>query len=242
MSGHSHWKTIKIKKGAADIKRSQAFSKIARQITIAARDNGPDPMSNSKLRITIEQARELNMPTDNIERAIRRGIGETQEGAKLEEILLEALGPGGAAILIEGITDNKNRALSEIKRILTQHQGKLANEGSLRWMFERKGIVSVNAENSSASKEELELTAIEDGAEDFKWRGDTLDIYTKPEDVEKLKKSLGEGQIKIQSSGLTWAAKEEIDTEPETQARLEKLFEDLDGNEDVQEIYSNTKF
>jgi YebC/PmpR family DNA-binding regulatory protein len=137
MSGHSHWHSIKYKKGAADAKKSKAFSKISREITVAAREGGGDPSFNAKLRTAIEKAKDFDIPADNIERAIKRGIGEL-EGAKLEEVLFEAYGPGGIAIIIEGITDNKNRAISEIKQILNQNGGKLVGEGGARWMFERK--------------------------------------------------------------------------------------------------------
>lgn len=182
MAGHSHWKKIKYTKGKEDIQRGQIFSKLARLISIAAREGGKNPDTNPKLRMAIEQAKELNMPSDNIERAIKRGVGE-MEGARLEPVIFEALGPGGIAIIIEGITDNKNRALSEIKQILSQNGGKLVGEGGIRWMFDRK---------------------------------------------EK------EGR-------LEWVPKYEVELSEQDKAVCQKLFEALDENEAVQEIYSNLK-
>ena len=232
MSGHSHWATIKRAKGAEDAKRSNAFSKMARLISIAAREGG-NPESNSKLRVAIEQAKEFNMPKENIERAIKKGTGELT-GETLEEFVFEALGPSGIALIIEGITDNKNRALGDIKQILNQHNGKLAGEGSVKWMFERRGCIVVEKKN----KEEIELQAIEAGAEDIKEKDDFIEIYTKPENLEQVKKNLEEKGIKIDSASLGWAAKEEIEANKET---AEKLFEALDENDAVQNIYSNIK-
>lgn len=238
MSGHSHWSSIKYKKGAADARRGKAFSKIARVLEVAAKEGGSDPAANAKLRIAIEQAKKLNLPKENIERAIKRGTGEI-EGLKFEEILLEAYGPGKIAIIIEGITDNKNRTLSEIKQILNQHNGKLANEGSVKWLFDRRGAITLPIENKN--KEGLELAAIEAGAEDIYWHENFLDVYTKPEKLEEVKKNLEEKEIKIESASLDWVAKEEIKVEEKDKAMLEKLFEALDENEAVQEIYSNLK-
>ena len=143
MSGHSHFKSIKYKKEITDKKRGQMFSKISREISVAAKEGGGDPEFNPQLRLTIEKAKSVNMPTDNIERAIQRGIGKL-EGVKLEEVLFEAYGPGGIAIIIEGITDNKNRTSAEIKQILNQNNGKLVGEGAVKWMFERKGCLIVD--------------------------------------------------------------------------------------------------
>jgi len=182
MSGHSHWHSIKYTKQVADARKSKAFSKISREITIAAREGG-DPNFNPKLKRAIERAKEFDMPAENIERAIKRGTGELT-GEKLEEVLFEAYGPGGVAIIIEGITDNKNRTLAEIKQILNQNGGKLVGEGGVRWMFERK--------------------------------------------------------IKEPGS-LEWVPKQEIELQDKDKEAAEKLFEALDENEAVQEIYSNLK-
>jgi len=240
MSGHSHWKTIKYKKASADAQKSRAFSKIARLISVAAREKGGDPETNPKLRTAIEQAKELNMPSENIERAIKRGTGAV-EGAQLEEILLEAYGPGGIAIVIEGITDNKNRTLNEIKQILNQYNGKLASEGSVKWMFERKGVIVVNGEQFTEKKEELELKTLEAGAEDLYWHNNTLDVYTRPEELDKVKRNLKEAGVPIEDASLDWVPKEYKEVGPEEKELLDKLFEALDENDAVQEIYSNLK-
>lgn len=239
MSGHSHWAGIKHQKGIADAKRSAAFSKLGREITIAARQ-GKDPVFNASLRIAIEKAKTFNMPTDNIERAIKRGAGEL-DSENLEEVVFEAFGPSGIAIIIKGITDNKNRTLGEIKQILNQHGGKLANEGSVKWLFERKGVVTVDSATTGQSKESVEMAAIESGAEDIYWQDNILGIYTKPDELEKVRKTLEDKNIKAESISLDWVAKEEVAVSDEEKAACQKLFEILDENDSVQEIYSNLK-
>lgn len=243
MSGHSHWHTIKHKKGLADAKKGQAFSKVTREITLTAREGGKDPNTNAKLRLAIEKARTLNMPSDNIERAVKRGIGELED-ERLEPVLFEAYGPGKIALIIEGITDNRNRASNEIKTILTQHNGKLAAEGSVKWLFERKGTVTIFIADQTPdfqNKEIIELAAIEAEASDFYWHDDRFDVYTKPEDLEKAKKYLEGKGIKTESASLDWVARELIPLGPEEMDVAQKLFEALDENEAVQEIYSNLK-
>lgn len=247
MSGHSHWSTIKHKKEIADKKRGEIFSKLSRMITIAAREGGDDPEVNPQLRLAIEKAKEFNFPKENIKKAIQKGAGEA-EGRKLERVIYEAYGPGKTAIIIEGITDNKNRTLAEINQILNQHGGKLADPGSVKWMFERKGAITINFKLQTPNfktKEELELKAIEAGAEDIYWHGDKneprLDIYTRVEDLEKVKRKLENLGIEIESASLDWVAKQQIDL-PEIEKRsCQKLFEDLDESEAVQDIYSNLK-
>ncbi len=183
MSGHSHFSSIKHKKALTDAKRSKVFSKLASQILVTAKEKGKDPETNPRLKVAIDQAKEANMPSENIERAIKKGTGELA-GEKLEEFLFEAYGPGGTAIIIEGITDNKNRSLGEIKQTLNQYGGKLVGEGGARWLFERK------------SEEQ---------------------------------------------GSLEWVAKQEIEVPEKDKESLEKLFEALDENDSVQEIYSNLK-
>lgn len=242
MSGHSHFAGIKHKKAITDAQRSRAFSKLAREITIAAREGGKLE-TNSKLRVAMEKAKEMNMPKDNIERAIMRGSGGAAE-ERLEEILYEAYGPGGIAVLIEGITDNKNRALGEIKQALNQNGGKLVGEGAVRWLFERKGylILDLNVQKEDfKDKEKLEIAAIEAGAEDLYWHENLLDIYTKVEDLEKVKKNLEEKEIKTDSTSLDWVSKEVVQLDEENKMSCQKLFEALDELESVQEIYSNLK-
>lgn len=238
MSGHSHFKTVKATKDANDAKRGKVFSKLGRVITIAVKEGGKDPFINSKLKTAIDQAKQFNMPKDNIERAIKKGAGELA-GENLEELSVEGFGPGGIALIIEGITDNKNRTVNEIKAILSKYQGKMAGEGAVRWMFDKMGLIIVDCQGKST--EELELLAIEYGAQDVKKQDNMLFIYTGPEDLEKIKKALEDKQLKIESSSLEWTAKEEITISEKENETIQKLFEALDENDDVQEIYSNIK-
>ena len=243
MSGHSHFSKIKHKKAITDAKRGNIFSKLAREISIVAREKGGNPETNPKLRLVIEKAKQWNLPKENVERAIKRGTGELA-GEKLEEILFEAYGPGGIAIIIEGITDNKNRTLGEVKQVLNQHNGKLASEGSVRWLFERKGVIIINWESQVESfkdKEELELKVIEAEAENIYWHNNLLDVYTKIENLEKVKNSLEKEGVKIESASLDWVAKEMIEVGEKQKQACEKLFESLDESAAVQEIYSNLK-
>ena len=243
MSGHSHARTVRHQKNLTDQKRGQVFSKMARLISIAAKEGGPNHETNSKLRVAIETARSFRMPNENIERAIKRASGEAG-GEKLEEVFYEAYGPGGIALIIEGITDNKNRALGEVKQILNQHQGKLVQGGAIKWMFERKGCITINCKlqiEDLQNREKLELIAIEAGAQDIYWHNDDLDVYIDIEDLEKVKKNLEEKGVKIDSTGLDWKPKEMIDLGEKEKESCLKLFEALDELESVQEIYSNLK-
>jgi len=244
MSGHSHAKTIKHLKEQTDKKRSQMFSKVTRLISVAVKAGGSNTETNSKLRMAMEQAKYFNMPKENVERAIKRAAGEGGE-EQLEEVLFETFGPGGIAVLVEGITDNRNRTLGEIKQILNQNGGKLAGEGSVKWLFERKGTIMVDWKMQNTdlqNKEKIELIAIEAGADDIYRHEEILDVYTKPDELEKVKKSLEEKGIKIDSASLDWVAKEEIELKnKEDEDACQKLFDALDENESVQEVYSNLK-
>lgn len=237
MSGHSKWSKVKHKKAIEDKKKGKIFSKLARLISIAAKEGGGNPETNTNLKMAIEKAKSFNMPQDNIERAIKKGTGEI-EGVILEELLLEAFGPGGVSILIQAVTDNKNRSLSEIKKNIESFGGKMAS-GSVIWKFEKKGVISFKF--NKEKKEELELLAIEEGAEDIKDKGSSLELYIKPEKFENLKKKLEDKKIDIESSSIEFLPKEEIETDGETKKKLEALFNSLDENEDVQEIYSDLK-
>jgi len=243
MSGHSHFSSIKHKKSLEDEKRGKIFSKMARMISVSAKE-GTDPASNSKLRQAIDEARSFNMPKDNIERAIKRGSGETKEG-KLEEVNYEAFGPGGIAVIIETITDNKNRTLAEIKHILQKYNGKLAESGSVKWLFERKGVITINPDDQiqTIKKEDLEMRAIEAGAEDTFWHAgeNLLDIYTKTENLEEIKKNLKDQGVKFESASLDWVAKDPAEIVQKDKKSSEKFFEELSENDAVQDIYSNLK-
>jgi YebC/PmpR family DNA-binding regulatory protein len=242
MAGHSHAKKVRKLKEADAKKRGQIFSKMARLIRVAVRQGGANPETNPRLRMAIEMAKSYNVPSENIERAIKRATGEI-EAEKLEEISFEAIGPGGIALIIEGITDNKNRALNEIRHVLNQFNGKLVQEGGVKWMFERKGCITIDlkAQVQNLKKEDLELMAIEAGAEDLYWREDELDIYTKVEELDKVKKELEQRGIKVESSTLDWVPKERIEVSEKQRETLLRLFETLDESDSVQEIYSNAK-
>ncbi|MFH1036738.1 MAG: YebC/PmpR family DNA-binding transcriptional regulator [Patescibacteria group bacterium] len=245
MSGHSHAKTIKHQKNITDQKRGQMFSKMARVISVAVKEGGANPETNSKLRMVIETARNVNMPRENVDRAIQKAVGGDSEEI-LEEISFEAYGPGGSAVIIEGITDNKNRALGEIKQILNQRGGKLVGEGSVKWMFERKGSISLDLKSQPEllqNKEKLEMTVIEAGADDIRWQpDDILEVYTKIENLENVKQNLEKQGTKIDSASLEWVPKEEVFLDDAQKTANEKLFDALDESDSVQNVYSNLKF
>jgi YebC/PmpR family DNA-binding regulatory protein len=240
MSGHSHAKTVMATKMANAAKKGKIYSKYGRLITIAVKDGGGsgDPEKNSKLKAVIEQAKNMNMPKENIERAIQRGTGELA-GENLEEVSFEGFGPGGIALIIDGITDNKNRTLSEIKVILNQNNGKMAGEGAVRWMFEKMGVIIISGEGKE--KDELEMLAIECGADDIRWIDNSLEIHTKLEDLETVKKALEDKQIKIESSSLDQIAKEDVELSEKEKEQAERLFDALDENDAVNNVYSNLK-
>jgi len=240
MSGHSHAKTVMATKTANDAKKGKIYSKYGRLVTIAVKDGGGsgDPEKNSKLKTAIEQAKSMNMPKENIERAIKKGTGELA-GESLETVSYEGFGPGGIAVVISGITDNTNRTLGEIKSILNQNGGKLAGEGAVKWMFENKGTITIPV--AGMTKEELELLAIELGAEDVSSRENVVDIYTKPENLEQVKKAIEAKGIKIESSSIEFIAKEEVVISEKDKTAAQRLFDALDENDAVNEIYSNIK-
>ncbi len=244
MSGHSHAKTIKHQKNLTDQKRGQMFSKTARVSSVAVKEGGPNPETNSKLRMVIEETKRQNMPRENVDRAIQRASG-SDSAEILEEVSYEAYGPGGVALIIEGITDNKNKALGEGKQILNQNGGKFVGEGAVKWLFERKGCISMdlNAQTETLkSKENLEMLAIESCAEDIKWQEEEiLDIYTKIENLENVKQSLEKQGLKIDSASLDWVPKEKISVDEKQKEACRKLFDALDESDAVQNTYSNLK-
>lgn len=240
MSGHSKWANIKTRKEGQDKKKGKNFSKIAKLIEIAARKGG-DPETNPTLRLTIEKARSFNMPNENVIRAIKKGSGENKEDGQLEEGLYEAYGPEGSQLIIETITDNKNRTLSDVRHIITEHGGRLAESGSVKWNFNQMGAILIDKSKiPSLNKEELELKMIDSGAEDIKWRDDILEIYIKSESLEKLKETIKGLNIEIEESGLEWVPKNEIEIKnPQAKKQIETLFEKLDENDDVKDVFSN---
>ena len=236
MSGHSHWAGIKHQKGIKDAKRAKVFTKLAKPIIIAAREGGGNPDTNFKLRMAIDKAREFNMPKENIERAIKRGTGELKE-ERIEEIIYEAMGPGGIMMLIKTTTDNKNRTLSEIKTILTKNGGKFAEAGSAMWNFEQIGSVLLDLQEKDA--DEIELVAIDAGAKDIQVEAEAMRIFTAPSDLQKVQENLEKRHFKIEEAGLAYLPKNTVKIDENTQMDYEKLLEALDEQDDVEEIYDN---
>ncbi|MER3414847.1 MAG: YebC/PmpR family DNA-binding transcriptional regulator [Gemmataceae bacterium] len=236
MSGHSHWATIKRQKGAADAKRGQLFSKLSRAIIIAARLGGGDPEANLKLRYAIEKAREASMPKENIERAIKKGTGEL-EGETIEEATYEGYGPGGVAILVECTTDNRNRSSSEIRKIFERGGGKMGSQGSVAWMFERKGMIVVPA--AAVDEDQLLEVALDAGADDLKRTGSNYEITCDPTRFQRVQEALKAKKIPITNAEITQVAKNPVDVDPETAHKVLKLMEALDEHDDVQNVYSS---
>jgi len=243
MSGHSHAKTVRKKKESDAQKRGQIFSKMARLIWVAVKQGGANPETNPKLRMAIETAKSYNVPKENIERAIKQASGEI-EGKTLEEVSFEAYGPGGIALIIEGVTDNKNRSLNELKQVLQKYNGKLVGEGGVKWMFERKGCVTIDQKEQTEElkdKEKLEMLAIEAGAEDILWHDGEMDVYCSVENLNEVKNELAKKGVKIEWLGLDWKPKEMVSLSEKEKEVCLKFFEALDEFDFVQEIYSNLK-
>lgn len=237
MSGHSHWAGIKHKKAAADAKRAGVFTKVARLVTLAAREGGGNPEMNFKLRLAIDQARAVNMPKDNIERAVKRGTGELKDAAQIEEIIYEAMASGNIAMLVKVATDNKNRTVSELKALFNKTNVKMVPAGSFKHLFKQVGVIYVNTTGRDADA--LELKAIDAGALDTIFQAEFLQIYTKPTDLKKIKEALEKENINIDNAGLIFIPLDPIEIDSDTKFDYEKLLEKLDVLDDVQEIYDN---
>lgn len=235
MSGHSKWATIKHKKGALDAKRGKMFTRLIKEITIAARGGG-DPDGNPRLRTAILAAKAENMPADNIKRAIQRGTGEL-EGATYEEITFEGYGPGGVAILIEVLTDNRNRAVSEIRHIFSKNGGNLGESGSVRFMFSKKGLIAV--EKSAATEEQLMSIVLEHGGEDLSDQGDTWEISTDPSAHEAVAEAVKAAGIPTTMSEVTMVASTYTRLEGTAANQMIRLLDALEDSDDVQNVYSN---
>ncbi len=239
MAGHSKWANIKHKKAAQDAKRANVFTKLANAITVAAREKGPDPEMNPKLRSAIAKARAANMPKDNIQRAIKRGSPDS--GEVFETIIYEGYGPAKSAFLIETITNNRNRTNQDLKSILSKNGGSFAQEGSVMWLFDKFGKIIINSKDKD--QETLELDAIDAGAEDIKKEGEETVVLTKPEDLYKTTKTLEEKGYQIKESGFDFVAKNPIEiSDQKEKEKIINLFEKIYENDDVQEIYSNINF
>ncbi|MGH2359135.1 MAG: YebC/PmpR family DNA-binding transcriptional regulator [bacterium] len=236
MSGHSKWHNIRLKKERVDQVRGKLFSKLAREISVAAKEGGGDPDGNARLRTAIERGREAGMPSDNIERAIQRGTGQV-EGASYETITYEGYAQGGVALMVETLTDNRNRTASEIRNVFTKNGGAMSEAGSVAWMFDRKGLISVD--RSKATEDDVLVAALEAGAEDVRSVGDVYEVVTTPEQFYKVRQALEAAKIPVASSDLTMVPKSTVRVEGKEAQQVLRLMEALEEHDDVQQAYAN---
>jgi YebC/PmpR family DNA-binding regulatory protein len=236
VSGHSKWSQIKRQKGAADAKRGQIFTKLGREIAVAVREGGPDPDGNPRLRQIVQRAREASMPMDTIERAIKRATG-AGEGASLEEVVYEGYGPGGAAVLVEALTDNRNRAVAEIRSAFTRAGGSLGESGCVAWLFEPRGVIAVD--NSDRDPDELSLLAIDAGAEDVRVEDSTVEVLTRPHDLDAVRAALEAQGVRIASAEAALVPKTVVPLDERNSAATLRLMERLEELDDVQRVYTN---
>ena len=239
MSGHSKWSSIKRQKGVADAKRGQLFTKLGKEIAVAVRQGGSDPQANARLRLAIQKARDNNMPVDNIERAIKRASGSSDASA-LAELTLEGYGPGGSAILMQALTDNRNRTLSEVRNIFSRNNGNLGESGCVGWIFESKGIITADANNVDA--EELALQAIDAGADDVKIDMGIVEIQTQPQDLERIRKTLEEQKVTISTAELLQMPSNLVKLDEKSALQSLRLLEKLEELDDVQHVFTNADF
>jgi YebC/PmpR family DNA-binding regulatory protein len=237
MSGHSKWSSIKHKKGAADAKRGKLFSKLSRAIIVAAKEGGPEPANNLALQNAIEKARSYSMPKDNIERAIARGAGQDADAASFETIMYEGYAPGGVAVIVEALTDNRNRTAADVRHLFAKSDGNLGESGSVAWLFERRAIVLVDGD---ADEDELTLAAAEGGADDVERDGSTWQVTAAPESLSAVRAAIEAAGFTVDSAELTMAPKTTIEVADESQAKkILRLIDSLEDNDDVQEVYAN---
>jgi YebC/PmpR family DNA-binding regulatory protein len=236
MSGHNKWSKIKNKKGVDDVKRGNLFTKLTREIIISAKEGGGSMDSNFRLRLAVQKARDSNMPMDNIDRAISKGTG-SGEGGALEEMTLEGYGPNGVAIMVSAMTDNRNRTVQEVRSSFTKHGGAMGENGCVSWMFKSRGVITINVEKDK--EEELELAAIDAGAEDVNTQGDVMEVYTKPDSLEKVRAALEAAKIKVESSELQMVPETMITLDEKGATQTLKLLDRLEELDDVQNVYSN---
>jgi YebC/PmpR family DNA-binding regulatory protein len=238
MSGHSKWAQIKRQKGVADARRGQLFTKLAREIIVAVRQGGPNLESNLQLRLAVQKARDNNMPSDNIERAIKRGSGESEASA-LTEVKLEGYGPSGIAVLVEALTDNRNRTIQEVRRLFTRHGGNLGESGCVSWLFENKGVITV--ESNAQDAEGIALQAIDAGAEDVKTGSGYVEIYTQPQDLEEVRKAIEEKRHVI-SAELSLTPKTTMLLDDSKAVQTLNFLDQLEELDDIQHVFSNIDF
>jgi len=243
MSGHSKWHNIQAHKGKQDAARSSQFTKVAKLIAVAARSGG-DPAANFSLRLAIEKAKEVGMPKDNIDRAIKRGTGELNEGAQIEEVLYEGYGPGGLAVLVKTLTDNKNRTVSDLKHLFSVAGGSLVGAGSVMWMFQQRGVITITNEqlrSANLAKDDFEMQMIEAGAEDILNVEEHVEIKTKFENFQKVIGKLKELKIEPVDSGMQWISKEKTTVDDMVRGKLENLFGSFEENDDVEDYFTNAE-
>ena len=240
MSGHSKWAQIKHKKAATDVKKGKAFSKLAKEISVAARLGGGDPAGNARLKTVIEKAKEINMPQENVKRAILKGTGELP-GASYEEVTYEGYGPGGTAILIETLTDNKNRTVSELRHLMSKNNGAMGEAGCVSWIFEKRGYILVD--KSKADEDSVMSVALDVGALDMKNdpAEESYEIVTAPEDFSGIKEALVKNSIAVEMAEVTMLPKNYVPVDKNAAAQLARLIDALEDNEDVQNVYSNSE-
>lgn len=242
MSGHSKWHNIQQKKGKMDKARSGIFTKVSRMIMVAAKDGGGDPTANFSLRLAIDKARAANMPKDNIERAIKRGTGELKDSAGIEEILYEGFGPGGVAVLVEVLTDNKNRTVSGLKNVFTKYGGSISGVGSVKWQFGRQVVIRLGESEKQkveSKKSEFELELIDVGTSDIIESEFGLEIRCPMEKFQKVLDAVKKYNLEPESSGLEWVAKEEIKLDEAKSKKMQELYDALEEVDDVKEVYTN---
>jgi YebC/PmpR family DNA-binding regulatory protein len=239
MSGHSKWAQIKRQKGVTDSRRGQLFTKLGREITVAARQGGADADGNVRLRLAIQRAKDNNMPSDTIDRAVKRGAG-AGDAAELQEITYEGYGPGGTAIMVEVLTDNRNRSAAELRAVFTRSGGNLGEAGSVAWQFESRGVITVNTGGKPV--EDIELAAIDAGAEDVTSSDDVVEIVTSPTELEAVRRQLSEQRLAIASAELDMIAKTTVDLSDHESEQILRLLDRLEELDDVQRVYSNAEF
>jgi YebC/PmpR family DNA-binding regulatory protein len=236
MSGHSKWAGIKHKKAIVDAKRGQAFTRLSRELQIAAREGGGNPDSNFRLRLAVQKAREANMPADRIDHAIKRGTGEIA-GGNLEEVRYEGYGPAGVAVMVDALTDNRNRTSASMKHLFSKYGGNLGESNSVGWMFDRRGVVDVDADGKDV--EEIGLAAIEAGAEDVQVDGASVEVTTEPAALEAVKSALEELGVKLENAEVTMQPKQTVAVEEDKAPAVLRLLEALEEDDDVQQVYAN---
>jgi YebC/PmpR family DNA-binding regulatory protein len=238
VSGHSKWSSIKHKKGAADAKRGKLFSKLSRAIIVAAKEGGPDPSGNLALQNAIEKARSYSMPKDNIERAIARGSGADSDAHTFETVVYEGYGPNGVAVIVEALTDNRNRTASDVRHAFDKHDGNLGTSGAVAWLFERRGLVVVPA--AGVDEDELTLAAAEGGADDVSLDGSVFEVVSAPEALTSVREAIEAAGFGVESAELTMVPKTTVEVDDESSAKkIVRLMEQLEDNDDVQDVYAN---